>query len=101
MNFSLTNVRLCCTLEVNMSHVIQTTTLRNNLSDVLDDVEQKKADYLLVARKGKISAVLVNLDVFEDMLALSSPSFVESIKKARREVEKGQIYTHEELFGKL
>lgn len=84
-----------------MSDVIQTTTLRNNLSDVLDSVEQKKLDYLLVARKGKVSAALVNLDLFEDLLALSSPEFIKTVKEAREQIKRGEYSSHEKLFGEL
>jgi PHD/YefM family antitoxin component YafN of YafNO toxin-antitoxin module len=84
-----------------MSDVIQATTFRNNLSDVLDTVERKETKYLLVARKGKISAALVNLDVFEDLLGLTSPKFVKSIEEAREQIEKGETSLHSELFGEL
>lgn len=84
-----------------MSNIIQTTTLRSNLSDALDSIENKKQDYLLVARKGKISAALINLDLLEDFLALSSPRFLKSIKKAREQFKKGDYLTHEEVFGEI
>lgn len=86
---------------VTMPGVIQTTTLRNNLSDILKTIEKKK-DYLLVTERGKKArAVLVNLDFFEDMLALNSPSYLKSIKEARRQIKKGEYFTHNEVFGEL
>lgn len=84
-----------------MSDVIQSTTLRNNLSDVLDAVEEKDKEYLLVARKGKVSAALVNADLFEDLLALANPKFIKSIKEAREQIAKGEYFTHEQVFGEL
>lgn len=84
-----------------MSDVIQSTTLRNNLSDVLDTVEEKDKEYLLVVRKGKVSAALVNADLFEDLLALANPKFIKSIKEAREQIAKGECFTHEQVFGEL
>ena len=84
-----------------MADIVQATTLRNNLSDTLDTVENKKQEYLLVARKGKISAALINIDVLEDFLASSSPRFLKSIKKAREQFKKGEYFTHKEVFGEI
>lgn len=78
--------------------IINATVLRNNLADSLLAVD-KNRDYLLVSKKGKITSALVNIDLFEDLLALANKSYVTSIKKARREYEKGDILTHSEVFG--
>lgn len=81
-------------------NVISTTILRNNLADALKEVANKK-DYLLVAKKGKITSALVNIDLFEDLLALINKKYVASIKKAREEYKKGNFFTHEEVFGAI
>lgn len=84
-----------------MADVIQATTLRSNLADTLDTLEKKKPQFLLVARKNKISAALVNLDVFEDLLALASPKYLKSIKQSREQFKKGEFLTHEQVFGEI
>ena len=81
-------------------NVITTTILRNNLADALKRAEKKK-EYLLVSKKGKITSALVNIDLLEDLLAMVNPSYVKSIKKAREEYKKGQVYSHEEVFGDI
>ena len=83
-----------------MSDVISTTILRNNLADTLKEVSKKK-DYILVAKKGKLVSALVNLDFFEDLLALTSKKYLNSIKKSRQEYKKGEIFSHEEAFGEI
>ncbi len=70
------------------------------MADTIKAVSTKK-DYLLVARKGKITSALVNIDLFEDLMAMTNKDYVESIKKARREYESGETFTHEQVFGKL
>ncbi|MEA3355358.1 MAG: type II toxin-antitoxin system Phd/YefM family antitoxin [Patescibacteria group bacterium] len=75
-------------------------TLRNNLADTINEVENNK-DYLLVLRRGGPVSALVNLDFFEDLLALTNKKYLNSIKKAREEVKKGDIFSHEDVFGDL
>jgi len=80
-------------------NVITSTTLRNNLADALTAVVDKK--YLLVARRGKITSALVSVDLLEDLLALANKKYLASIKKAREEYGKGQVFTHEQVFGEV
>ena len=83
-----------------MSQTISATTLRNNLADSLDHISHK-ADYLLVKRGHKIVSALVNIDLFEDLLALTNKKYLESIKKAREEYKNGDIFSHDEVFGQF
>ena len=84
-----------------MANIIQATTLRNNFSDTLDAIEGKRDQFLLIARKNKISAALVNLDLFEDLLALASPKYLKSIKQSREQIKKGKFLTNEQVFGEI
>lgn len=83
-----------------LNHVRSGKILRNNLADALKEVTKKK-DYLLVSKQGKITSALVNIDLFEDLLALVNKKYVESIKKARKEYQSGDIFTHDEVFGNI
>lgn len=80
-------------------NVVTTTTLRNNFADSLEEVIKK--DYLLVAKRGKIISALVNIDLFEDLLALRNKKYLSSIKKAREEYRRGEVFTHNEVFGEI
>ena len=81
-------------------NVVNATVLRNNLSDSLNEVLNKKS-YLLIARKNKIVSALVDIELFEDLIALSNKKYLASIKKARDEYKKKDIFSHEEVFGEL
>lgn len=81
-------------------NIINSTVLRNNLSDSLKEIEKKKK-FLLVAKRGKISSALVNLDLFEDLLELADSKYLKSIKKAREEYKKRDIFTHTDVFGEV
>ena len=80
--------------------IVNATVLRNNLADSLKEVSTNK-EYLLVAKKGKITSALVNIDLFEDLLALANKDYVESVKKARKEYEKGDVLSHQQVFGEI
>ena len=84
---------------MNGTTIVQTTTFRNNLADVLKTLEKKK--YLLIAKKNKLVSAVVNLDFFEDLLALTNKKYLDSIKEAREDYKKGDVYTFEEVFGKV
>lgn len=81
-------------------NIINSTVLRNNLSDTIDEISKKK-DYLLISRRGKIDAAIVDIELFEDLMALVNKNYVKSIKKARKEYEQGDTYTHTETFGEI
>lgn len=81
-------------------NIISTTVLRNNLAGSLEEVD-KKRDYLLVSKKGKVTSALVNIDLFEDLLALMNKNYVKTIKQARKEYEKGETFTHDLVFGDI
>lgn len=79
-----------------MYKTIQTSTLRTSLAEVLNSI--KRGDQYLVIKRGQPVAGLLSAGLFEDFLALNSRRFVNSIKKAREEVKKGEVYSHEEVF---
>ena len=81
-------------------NIINTTVLRNNLASALEEV-QKKSKYFLIARKKKITSAIINIDLFEDLLSLANKKYINSIKKARKEFERGEFFTFDEVFGEI
>lgn len=85
---------------MNKSKLVSTTTFRNHLADVVDEVSENE-DYLLVTERGEPKVALVNIDYFEDLLMANSPEYIKSIKEAREDFKTGRVYTHEQVFGDL
>lgn len=56
---------------------------------------------MVITRKGEPVAGIVDLDLLEDIEASKSKAFIKSIKEAREQIKRGEIYTHEEVFGDL
>lgn len=78
---------------------IDATDLRNHLSDALQSVHD--GETLLVKKRGKLQAAVVDLDQYEDLLAASDPKNVQAIKKARAEYERGDVLSFDEVFGDI
>ncbi|MDP3012979.1 MAG: type II toxin-antitoxin system Phd/YefM family antitoxin [Candidatus Subteraquimicrobiales bacterium] len=83
-----------------MIKTVKATTLRDHLSDILKEVSTGK-NYFIVTKKGRPVSALVNLDFFEDLLAATSPEYLESIKEARADYKAERTFDHEEIFGEL
>ncbi len=83
-----------------MIKTVDASTLRNHLADVVKEVAAKR-DYVLLTRKARPTAVLVNLDFFEDLLALSSKGYLRSIREARKDFKAGRTFSHHDVFGNL
>lgn len=80
-------------------NIVNATVLRNNLADTIKEL--KKKDYLLVAKRGKITSALVDIELFEDLLSLSDKDYLKSIKKAREEYEAGDVFSQNDVFGEI
>lgn len=83
-----------------MPKIVSSTTLRDNFSDAIKALS-KKEKYLIVSKKGRPISALVNLDFFEDLLALSSLKYKNSIREARKNYSQGKVFSHDEVFGTL
>ena len=83
--------------------IIQTipaTTLRYHLGDALKNISHGRR-CLLVTRKNRAVSALINIDFLEDLLAMASPAYRESIREAREDYGQGRVFTHQQVFGKL
>ena len=76
------------------------TTMRGNLSDVLDAVEHEN-HVMLIKRHNKADAALVNIDLLEDLLAAQSKEYLANIVQARKDIENGDIIAASDVFGEL
>lgn len=79
--------------------IVNSTNLRNNLSDTLKMA--KKKDFVLVSHRGKINTAIVDIDLLEDLLELSDKDYLKSIKEAREDAKVGRVYSFEEVFGNI
>lgn len=83
-----------------MTKVVDSSTLRSHWADVIEEIS-KKRDYVLVTKRDKPVTALVNLDLFEDLLALTSLDYRKSIQEARQDYKKGRVFTRKDVFGDI
>ncbi len=76
------------------------TVMRNNMSDVLDAVDDSR-NIMLIKRRNRTDAALVNVELLEDLLALRDKQYVRSIREARAEAARGELSSLEDTFGAL
>lgn len=77
---------------------INFTKARDNLNSVLDSVVEN-ANYTVITRREKPSAVVMSLEYFNSMLEtmhlLSTPANVAHLAKSIKQHKQGRIETHE------
>lgn len=78
---------------------IDTTDLRNNMSDALRVVSGGQT--LVVKKHGKAQAALIDIDTYEDLLAASNPENLQAINEARKQYESGDVLSFDEVFGNI
>jgi prevent-host-death family protein len=72
------------------------TSLRSHLADALDQVAA--GDVVLVKRRGKPDAALVDSELLEDFLAATNPRIIKQIAEARTQVAAGETVPFEDVF---
>jgi len=78
---------------------IDTTDLRSNLGNVIDSVTS--GETLIVRKRGKDQVAIIDIDTYEDLLEAANPEYLKSIKTAREEYKKGDVFSLEDVFGDL
>ena len=72
------------------------TKLRSNLADALDQVAD--GDIVLVKRRGKPDAALIDSDLLEDFIAATNPRIMKKTARARAEIATGKTIPFDEVF---
>ncbi len=79
---------------------ITTTNARSNLFQIVKKTAKGHAPTRISSKDGNV--VILSEEDYENILEtaelLSVPGFKESINKADKEIEKGEIYSFEETF---
>ncbi len=85
---------------VGVSRTVPVRELRNELSQVIDQVADLR-EHIIVTRRGRPAAVLVPVDEYEALEEtaeiLSDPETLAAIDEARQEVERGETVSLDEL----
>ena len=83
-----------------MIKTVNTTSLRANFKDAMDHVKKSKKP-LIVTERGIPTTVLIDIDEFEDYLTAKDKEFISSIKHARSQYIKNEVFHMEDIFGEI
>lgn len=81
-----------------MIKTVSTTNLRNNLKDALDHVKESKKP-LVITERDIPTAVLLDINEYEDFLSSKDKEFIKSITKARTSYAQGDVFEMSDVFG--
>ncbi len=81
-----------------MIKTVTVTSLRENLNSAMDHVKISKRP-LIVTERGVPTTVLIAIDEFEDYLSAKDKEFISSIKKARTQYTKGNVFNMTDVFA--
>ena len=70
--------------------------LRSHLADALEQVAG--GDIVLVKRRGKRDAALIDSEFLEDFLAATNPRVIKKVAQARKDIAAGKIVAFEDVL---
>ncbi len=85
-----------------MSKTLTLSEVKARLSELVATVE-KTEEELVITRNGRPAAVLISAEEFESWKETRdiqrNPALMQEIKQGLRQLEKGQSFSFEEVFG--
>lgn len=79
---------------------IDVTTLRNNLSDAIKEVN-RTGHPLVINHRRLAKAVLMDIGKYEDYLASQDPEYRKIIAKSRAEIKAGKVVPFEKIYAEV
>lgn len=81
-----------------MIKTINSTKFRNNFKDTMDHVRRSKSP-LIITERDVPTAILIDIDEYEDMLSGKDKEYLKSIKQARVQYTKGDVFDMSDVFA--
>ena len=83
-----------------MAKIVPFTEARSNLTELLDDLEQRH-EHVLITRNGRPSAVMLSADEYESLEetldVLQDKDLLDALKRSERDVSQGRLTPLKEL----
>ena len=83
-----------------MIKTIDSSVLRANFKDAMAHIKTSKKP-LIIKQKGISTAVLIDIDEFEDYLSSKDKVLIQDIQKARKEYTKGEVFDISDVFADI
>jgi len=80
---------------------VTVTNARSDLFNLIKRTIKSRNPFRITSKEGDV--ILISHEDFESLIEtlelLSTPGFAKSMKKARKEIEEGNTYSMDEVFG--
>lgn len=83
-----------------MIKTINATALRSNFRESMEHVKESRQP-LVITERAVATAVLLDIDEYEDLLSAKDKVYLASIREARKSYAKGDVVEMNELFENL
>jgi len=81
---------------------ITATDARSNLFQLIQKTIKEHSPARISSKAG--TAILISEEDYESILEtvelMSEPGLLESLKESEKQIARGEVFTHEEVFGK-
>ena len=83
-----------------MIKTIDSSVLRSHFKDAMLHIKTSKKP-LIIKQRNIPTAVLIDIDEFENYVTSKDKEFLVSIQKARNEYKAGMVFTAEDVFADI
>lgn len=80
-----------------MDHIMPISEVRENLSEIVKKIAHMRK-HLIITRNGKAEAVLLSPEELETLEIKADQKLLQSIVRAEEDIQKGRLYSHQDIF---
>ncbi len=80
-----------------MDYIMPISEVRSKLSEIVKKISRMRK-HLIITKNGKPEAVLLSPEELETLEIKADQDLLRSILRAQEDIQKGRLYTHEDIF---
>ena len=80
-----------------MDYIMPVSEVRERLSELIKKISHM-GKHLVITKNGRAEAVMLSPEELETLEIKADQSLLRSILRAEEDIQKGDIYTHKEIF---
>ena len=83
-----------------MDYIVPISEARGKLPDLIKKIAQM-GKHLIITKNGKAEVVMISPEELETLEIKSDQKLLASILRAEEDIQKGNIYSHEDVFSSV
>ena len=80
-----------------MEYIMPISEVRAKLAEVIKKISNR-GKHLIITKNGKPEAVILSPEELETLEIKADPKLLQSILRAEEDIQKGNLYSHEDIF---